>query len=987
MGQAAIESRTGAIGRELLQGARTRQPRLGSRAWIDDRLMALSMRDEQVKIRLFRFVDALPGLTSTRELTRHLGEYLLPVAGGLPRVVAWTVRHLDDHALQALVGWAARLGSRQLARRFIVGDTVPATVAAVARLRARQRCATVDLLGEAILSEDEAAHYQGRYLELITALADAAASWPADALLDHSPTGSIPKVNVSVKLSALTGRFEPCDEVGTSRRVRSRLRPILALAQARGVFINIDMEQSSYKPATVRILTEILDEEAFRSWHDIGIAIQAYLRSTAADLQHLHDWAQARGRRLWIRLVKGAYWDYERAIAEQNDWVAPVFTDKAATDANYEALSAWLLERRAVLRPAFASHNVRSIAHVLAVAEELHIPQGELEFQMLYGMADALQETVVARGERLRVYAPFGELLPGMAYLVRRLLENTSNQSFVRAGFLEHTAEEQLLMNPRSVPALAPAELPAGNRFINQAPLDFSDLASRGRIEAALAALALEPPRIWPVVIGNLPQPVGRTVATHDPSQHATVLGQVAYASQHEAMAAVAQAAQAGPAWRDQGAAARAALLHAAADGLVRRRFELCAWMVREVGKTWREADGDLCEAVDFCRYYAAGAEALERPSRVDLPGEENDWLFDPCGVAIVIAPWNFPLAILCGMTTAALAVGCTVVMKPAEQSSIIAGLLMQVFIDAGFPPGVVNLVTGSGEELGPSLIDHPATAVVAFTGSRAVGLAITRQATALIPGRDHLVRVICEMGGKNAIIVDDDADLDDAVLGVMASAFGYQGQKCSACSRAIVLPQVYERFLARLIAAVQAWPMAKAADPAHGIGPVIDADAYTRIRAAIARGATQARLAYAGDAGTLAGSGYYIPPHIFAEVPETSFLAQEEIFGPVLSVMAARDLDHALALANGTRYALTGGCYSRSPSTLERVRREFRVGNLYLNRRITGALVGRQPFGGFRLSGGGTKAGGPDYLQHFVVPRAITENTMRHGFAPQRHA
>jgi len=985
MGQAAIESRTGEIGRELLGGARQRQPRTGSRAWLDDRLMAMSMRDEQVKIRLFRFVDALPGLTSTRELTRHLGEYLLPVAGGLPGVVAWTLRHLDDHALQAVVGWAARLGSRQLARRFIVGDTVPATVAAVARLRASHRCATVDLLGEAILSEDEAGHYQARYLQLIAALADAAAAWPAEALLDQSPSGAIPRVNVSVKLSALTGRFEPCDEVGTSRQVRERLRPILALAQARGVFINIDMEQSSYKAATLRILTEILDEEAFTNWQDVGIAIQAYLRSTAADLQGLHDWAQARGRRVWIRLVKGAYWDYERAIAEQNDWAAPVFIDKPATDANYEALSAWLLERRAVLRPAFASHNVRSIAHVLAVAEALQVPQGELEFQMLYGMADALQETVVARGERLRVYAPFGELLPGMAYLVRRLLENTSNQSFVRAGFLERTAEEQLLMNPRTAPVPAPAVPPGTGRFINQAPLDFSDLACRSRMEAALAALAAEPARTWPVVIGNQPQPVGRTLATRDPSHHATVLGQVAYAAQHEASAAVSQAAQALAGWRDQGAGARAALLHVVATLLVRRRYELTAWMVREVGKTWREADGDLCEAVDFCRYYAAGAEALERPSRVDLPGEENDWLHEPCGVAIVIAPWNFPLAILCGMTTAALAVGCTVVMKPAEQSSIIAGLLMQVFIDAGFPPGVVNLVTGAGEELGPSLIDHPATAVVAFTGSRAVGMAITRQATAVIPGRDHLVRVICEMGGKNAIIVDDDADLDDAVLGVMASAFGYQGQKCSACSRAIVLPQVYERFLARLIAAVQAWPVRPAADPAHGIGPVIDAEAYARIRAAIARGAGEARLAYAGDAGPLAESGYYIAPHIFAEVPASSFLAQEEIFGPVLSVMPARDLAHALALANGTRYALTGGCYSRSPSTLERVRRDFRVGNLYLNRRITGALVGRQPFGGFRLSGGGTKAGGPDYLQHFVVPRAITENTMRHGFAPQR--
>jgi RHH-type proline utilization regulon transcriptional repressor/proline dehydrogenase/delta 1-pyrroline-5-carboxylate dehydrogenase len=273
----------------------------------------------------------------------------------------------------------------------------------------------------------------------------------------------------------------------------------------------------------------------------------------------------------------------------------------------------------------------------------------------------------------------------------------------------------------------------------------------------------------------------------------------------------------------------------------------------------------------------------------------------------------------------------------------------------------------------------------VAFTGSRAVGLMLNRQAAEAVAGRTHVVKVIAELGGKNAIIVDDDADLDEAVQGVMVSAFGYQGQKCSACSRAIVLEGVHDRFLERLVDATRAWPMAPAEDPVHGIGPLIDEAARARVTSAIARGRTMARLAYAGDAGALANEGHYVAPHIFADVQPASMLAQEEIFGPVLSVLRARDLDQALAIANGTDYALTGGCYSRSPANLARVRREFRVGNLYLNRRITGALVGRQPFGGFKLSGGGTQAGGPDYLLHFTNPRTITENTMRHGFAPGR--
>jgi RHH-type proline utilization regulon transcriptional repressor/proline dehydrogenase/delta 1-pyrroline-5-carboxylate dehydrogenase len=465
------------------------------------------------------------------------------------------------------------------------------------------------------------------------------------------------------------------------------------------------------------------------------------------------------------------------------------------------------------------------------------------------------------------------------------------------------------------------------------------------------------------------------------------LVGRVAAAGATEARRAVDAAAAAFPQWRDTPASARAAALRRVAQILVRDRHELSALMVREVGKSWREADADLCEAADFCRYYAGGAERLARPKHVDLPGEENDWTHEPRGVAVVIAPWNFPLAILCGMTTAALATGNTVVMKPAEQSPVIAARLMDALEEAGIPAGVVNYLPGRGEEVGPALLEHPATALVAFIGSRDVGLALNRQGAASVAGRDHVVRVIAEMGGKNAIIVDNDADLDEAVAGVMHSAFGYQGQKCSACSRAIVLEGVHDQFLKRLVEAVRGWELLPAEDPGHGIGPVIDEEARARVLRAIERGRKEARLAYAGDAGGLADEGFYVAPHVFAEVGEKSFLAQEEVFGPVLAVLRARDLTHALAIANGTAYALTGGCYSRSPQALERVRREFRVGNLYLNRRITGALVGRQPFGGFKLSGIGSQAGGPEYLLQFTMPRSVTENTMRHGFAPERTA
>ncbi len=334
-------------------------------------------------------------------------------------------------------------------------------------------------------------------------------------------------------------------------------------------------------------------------------------------------------------------------------------------------------------------------------------------------------------------------------------------------------------------------------------------------------------------------------------------------------------------------------------------------------------------------------------------------------------------------MTSAALAAGNTLIMKPAEQSPIIGAKLMEVFEAAGFPPGVVNFLSGDGEEVGPVLVNHPDVSIIAFTGSRKVGLAIQAQAAQVREGQDHIKRVITEMGGKNAIIVDSDADLDEAVHGVAASAFGYAGQKCSACSRAIVLDGIYDAFVTRLAEAAKSLRIGPAEDPANFIGPVIDEESRRRILAYIEKGKQEGRLIYAADIGALAEEGTYVSPHIFADVAPAASIAQEEIFGPVLTVIRAADLTDALKIANGTQYGLTGGLYSRSPANVDRVRREFRVGNLYINRKITGALIDRQPFGGFKLSGGGIKAGGPDYLLNFVEPRTITENTLRHGFAP----
>ncbi len=427
----------------------------------------------------------------------------------------------------------------------------------------------------------------------------------------------------------------------------------------------------------------------------------------------------------------------------------------------------------------------------------------------------------------------------------------------------------------------------------------------------------------------------------------------------------------------------RADYLFRIAKRLRERRFELSAWEVHECGKPWRKADADVAEAIDFCEYYAREMLRLAVSQRRDLPGENNEYFYEPRGVAVIIAPWNFPLAILCGMATAALVTGNTIILKPAEQSTIIAAKFMEVLRSVDLPAGVVGYLSGVGEEIGPTLVNHSDVALIAFTGSLKVGLLINREASQPAPEQDHVKRVIAEMGGKNAIIVDADADLDEAVKGVVDSAFGYQGQKCSAGSRAIVLESIYDSFLARLVEATKSLTVAPAEAPGCSVGPVIDAEARDRILRMIEQGEKEAHLVYAAEVGSLASEGFYVGPHIFADVPETATIAQEEIFGPVLAVLKARDLEHALSIANGTKYALTGGIFSRSPRNIEQVKRRFRVGNLYVNRKTTGALVDRQPFGGFKLSGIGSKAGGQDYLLQFVIPRSICENTMRRGFAP----
>ena len=988
-----IEVRTQQIGRSLLDKSLAAEPTAVSPEWWVQQAAEWATQDDDLKVRLFRLVDCMPMLDEPADLDRHLREYIDDeVVARLPQSLRMALQASRSTLLAPLAARAIRAAVLAQARRFIAGAN-PAEAARVALAQRRlHRGFTLDLLGEAVTSESEADAYAAAYRNLLEELPRIAAAWPADPLVDDGPAGQMPRVNVSLKLSALDSQFDAIDPRGTADRVLARLRPLWRLARDHHAQVHVDMESHATKDLTLAIFRQIAMEEEFRDWPHCGVVVQCYLRESLRDLESLTAWARARGTPVWIRLVKGAYWDYETVHADAAGWPVPVWRQKWRTDACYEAATTFLMEHATVVRPALGSHNLRSLAHGMAVAEHLGLDRRGVEMQMLHGMGDPEKEAVTAAGWRLRIYMPYGQLVPGMAYLVRRLLENSSNDSFLRAGFVKHVPAATLLAAPMPDHGGVEdaAEPAAAEGFRNEPLVDFAVEASRRAMQEAVdraAAKVSAGPVTVPIVIDGRRVDSADRFPRHDPSDHNRLIAEVSATTAEDAGRAVAVARQALPAWQAVGWERRADVLVTAAGIMRRRRFELAAVEVFEVGKPWREADADVAEAIDFCCYYAQQARRLATPVRVDVPGEENTTSWQPRGVAVVIAPWNFPLAILAGMTTAALVTGNTVVMKPAEQSSLVALRLHEILIEAGVPPAALAFLPGRGEQIGPMLVSHPDTALVAFTGSRAVGLAINGQAAAAsaAPSSRLVKRVIAEMGGKNAIIVDDDADLDEAVVAVVQSGFGFQGQKCSACSRVIVLDGVHDAFVRRLAAAVKSLRVGPAADPGTRVGPLVDAEAQDRVRSFIAEGRRMAREVAAVDVGPHADRGWFVGPHVFTEVDPASPLAQEEIFGPVLAVFRARDFAHAIELANGTPYALTAGIFSRSPVHLERAQASLQAGNVYLNRGITGALVRRQPFGGYRMSGIGSKTGGPDYLQQFLVPRTVTENTLRRGFAPPR--
>ncbi len=960
-----IEDLTKAIGYEIFSLLKKEVPAFFEREHWETQVMQWCMGDDDLKVRILRFIDVFPSIKRPGQVVRHLREYFPGADMRIPKALrigmAWTrPTIITSRAVTSTTQWLIQ----RIARKFIAGSTLEEVIPVLERLKVEGASATLDVLGEATTSEKEADVYMSRYIDLIKGLGTS---------------------NVSLKLSSLYSRFNPQDQEGSSSHVKQRLKEIFRAARTCGTFANIDMEQYKYRDLTTRIFRELLMEKEFYDFKDAGIVVQAYLKDSEESILDLIRWARERKTPITIRLVKGAYWDWEIINARLENWQVPVWTNKWETDAAFERLTDILLKNHDAVQTAIASHNVRSIAHAMAFAKSMGLDKMAPEFQMLYGMAEPEKKAIISLGWNLRIYTPYGELIPGIAYLVRRILENTSNESFLRQSFIRDLPEEELLKSPEEIAHLTPQAKKEVTgikvtvpEFENEPDTDFSKDKNRTKMKEVIKRVQRQFGASY-----ILKGAKGQFFSTN-PARPSEVLATFSLAEPHHADEAIKSAEGAFLTWRNLAPEKRQRLLYRAADIMQEERFDLAAWEIFETGKTWEEADADVSEAIDYLKYYGLEAVRLGSPQFLGKrQGEVNEYSYQPRGVGLVISPWNFPLAILTGMVSASIAAGNCVILKPSMLSTLVAEKFISCLKRAGIPDGVVNLIPGEGHTVGEYMVSHPDISFIAFTGSMEAGLRINSIAANTAKGQESVKRVIAEMGGKNAIIIDEDADLDEAVVGTIHSAFGYQGQKCSAASRIIVLEDVYDRFISRLVESAKAIKIGYPEDPGTHMGPLISADAKNRVLGYIKEGKENFTLLLETNVDSIEGGGHFAGPAIFADVPHNSRMAQEEIFGPVLAVFKVKDFREAIRLLNDTRFALTGGLYSRSPVNIELAKKELQAGNFYINRKITGAKVGRQPFGGFKMSGVGSKAGGHDYLLQFVLPRTVTENTIRHGFAP----
>ncbi len=875
----------------------------------------------------------------------------LDEARGLPIVIGRTVRRMGEPVIRG----ALRRGMRLLARQFVLGRTMTEALARAGSAEGRRWRYSFDMLGEAARTADDAARYLAAYRDAIGAAG-------------RIGGGSVAGPGISVKLSALHPRYEPLQAPHCVPALIASLGALARAARQADIGLTVDAEETERLEISLDIFEAALGDPALAGWDGLGLAVQGYQKRTLPLLDWVAGLARRTGHVVPVRLVKGAYWDTEIKQAQLHghpDY--PVFTRKAATDVSWIACARRMLAHRGAILPAFATHNAQSLATILELAEG-----APFEMQRLHGMGEALYAGVVGPDCPVRVYAPVGSHEDLLAYLVRRLLENGANTSFVHRLVDPAVPLDAIVTDPaarlreqgtgRNPRIPLPAELYPDRA--NSAGLDLGD---REVAPAALTAIGRS--RRLDLPGGGARRDV------RDPADNRRVIGSAPDATRTEIDAALARLARGWRAWDEAGGACRADVLDGAAALIEASRDELLHWLAREGGKTLPDGIAEVREAADFCRFYAARArEHFAAPRELPGPtGERDTWSLGGRGVFAAISPWNFPLAIFTGQVAAALAAGNAVAAKPAEQTPLVASRVVEPLHQAGVPRDALALLCGAGE-VGAALIADPRIAGVAFTGGTETAQGIAR-ALATRPG--PIVPFIAETGGINAMIVDSSALPEQVVVDVLASAFGSAGQRCSALRLLCVQEDAADRILAMLEGACATLAIGDPLDPATDIGPVIDTEAREGLAAYCAgMGKPLFQLSLPPETA----HGTFFAPRAYL-LPDPAAL-RREVFGPVLHVVryAAARLDAVLDAIEGTGFGLTLGVHSRIESVQARILRRLRVGNSYVNRNQVGAVVGVQPFGGRGLSGTGPKAGGPITLFRFAEERAVSVNTAAAG-------
>ncbi len=951
--------------------------------------LSLTAQFDLIRVHLLKFLAVLPSLDhdkSGEEVKRNLLESLRRLKEdneAISQNKKRGSRPLPFHITLAMsfglqiasylpAGFLATLVRhmvRKMAKRFIAGESIRTSHKTLKDLRASNRQCTLDQLGELVVSAHEADEYFEKVLQLI------------HGMKEHIPRGEknsagILNAHVSIKVSALSHDFRPQAFMATYMKVAPRLRRILQEAQREEVFVNIDAEHYHYRDLVLRIYEKcLLETPELKDYAQTGIVVQAYLRDGVSHLRDVIEVSKKRKLRMPIRLVKGAYWDAETIEGEAHQFTPPQFLNKEESDLHFRALAYLTLENHDYLQLAIASHNLQDHAFVEALRTHRFPKAPVIEHQCLHMTYEALSHGLAKMGWPTRNYMPIGNLLVGMAYLVRRIMENSS-----QVGVLSIMRSHQ-----KAAGLISPVDVHADKKKTGKIVYDSFIKEARGDFAPARPLRLFIPHELSSLenalvtLEKKLTDQQAHFASSKDTKVYCSsrpefIVGTYQATTKEEAINLVPQleASLAKGSWgKGNYSLTRVGIMMRAADLMLLRRNELAALIIYEAGKTMTEALADVDEAIDFINFYA------RQEINIQLMQEK----YGNRGVFTVIAPWNFPLAIPCGMAVAPLVAGNAVILKPAEQTPLIGEALHKLLLEAGVPADVFALVQGDGEIVGAPLVTHPRTAGIVFTGSKGVGTWIYKNAGSdVLTHYHHPVtmqkKVITEMGGKNAIIVTNNCELDETISGILYAAFGHAGQKCSAASRVIVHREVKDALVKRLVEAIKDLKVGEALDPSTSVNPLISAADQERVRTAVVQARDEAIRVQGKiliDRSHEKLPGYCVGPAVF-ELPTHAAMkkeswAQREVFGPVIHIVEYESLIEAVELFNGTEYALTGGVYSQSQDDIDFLLQFLRSGNLYVNRPNTGARVGIEPFGGFKMSGTGPKAGGIEYMREFHFP------------------